>query len=108
MLAPLLINIFLATMYYVAFTRFEAGKDIVDALVSLIKEKREDGRGEATAGDPASVTSLRGMLYVDTAAVISQSPEQFRKMIVVIVTLCTVFGLIVLKAKHIYKSIKSQ
>ena len=39
------------------------------------------------------------MLYSDDAAVVSQSPEQLRKMMVVIVTVCAAFGLSVSEAK---------
>ena len=39
------------------------------------------------------------MLYADDAGVVSQSPEQLRKMMGVIVVVCTVFGLTVLEAK---------
>ena len=39
------------------------------------------------------------MLYADDAGVFSQSPEQLRKMMVVIVTVCAAFGLSVSEAK---------
>ena len=39
------------------------------------------------------------MLYADDAGVVSQSPEQLRKMMIVIVTVCAAFGLIVSEAK---------
>ena len=39
------------------------------------------------------------MLYVDDAGVVSQSPEQLRKMMGVIVVVCAVFGLAVSEAK---------
>ena len=39
------------------------------------------------------------MLYADDAGVVSQSPEQLRKMMEVIVVLCAAFGLIVSKSK---------
>ena len=38
MLAPLLFNIFFAAVIHVAYTRFEADKDIMDALVGLRKK----------------------------------------------------------------------
>ena len=37
-LAPLLFNIFFAAVIHVAYTRFEADKDIMDALVGLMKK----------------------------------------------------------------------
>ena len=39
------------------------------------------------------------MLYADDARVVSQSPEQLRKMMGVIVVVCTAFGLTVSEAK---------
>ena len=44
------------------------------------------------------MTSLWGTLYADDAGFVSQSPEQLRK-IMVIVTVCAAFGLIVSEAK---------
>ena len=39
------------------------------------------------------------MLYTDDAGVVSQSPEQLKKMMGVIVVVCAAFGLTVLEAK---------
>ena len=78
-IAPLLFNIFFAAVIHVTLTRFKADKDITDALMSL---RREPGAGGRMARDPAPATSLWGMLYADDAAVVSQSPEQPRKMMV--------------------------
>ena len=44
-LAPLLFNIFFAAVINLAYTRFKAGKDILDALVHLKKKKGSGGRG---------------------------------------------------------------
>ena len=46
MLAPLLFNIFFATVINVASTRFKEDKGITNALVHLRKKKRVEGRGE--------------------------------------------------------------
>ena len=59
---------------------------------------REGGRGGATAGEPSLVTSLWGMLYADEAEIVSQSPDQPRKMMGVLVVVWAAFGLIVSKA----------
>ena len=72
-----------------ALTHFEANKDIIDTLVSFRKKPGTSGR---TARDPAPATLLWCMLYADDPAVVSQSPEQLRKMMVVIVTVCEAFG----------------
>ena len=56
-------------------------------------------RGEATAGESVLATPLWGMLYADNGGVVSQSPEQLRKMMGVIVVVCAVLGLTVSEAK---------
>ena len=100
-LAPLLFNIFFAAAVNVASTRFKANKGIMDALVYLRKKNGAGAGGweEATAGESVLATSLWGMLYADNAGVVSQLPEQLRKMMEVIVVVCAVFGLIVSEAK---------
>ena len=61
-LAPLLFNIF-AEVINVASTRFEAHKDIIDALVHLIKKRGRGGGGSnsrrASPGDDALGHALR-------------------------------------------------
>ena len=98
-LAPLQYNIFFAAVINVAYTRFKADKGILDALVHLRKKKEARGRGKATAGEPVLATPLWGMLYADGAGVVSQSLEQLRKIMGVIVVVCVAFGLIVSEAK---------
>ena len=71
----------------------------MDALVHLRKKRGAGGRGEATAGECVLATPLWGMLYADDAGVVSQSPEQLRKMMGVIVVVCAAFGLTVSEAK---------
>ena len=56
-------------------------------------------RGGATVAEAVLATSLLGMLYADDAEVVSQSPEQLRKMMGVFVVLCAAFGLAVSEAK---------
>ena len=98
-LAPLLFNIFFAAVINVASTRFKADKGIMDALVHLRKKRGAGGRGEATAGESALATPLWGIFYADDAGVVSQSPEQPRKMMGVIVVVCAAFGLTVSETK---------
>ena len=95
MLAPLLFNIVFAAVINVAYTRFKANTDIMDALEHLKKKKWAGGRGEATAGEPVLATLSWCMLYADDAGVVSQSLEQLRKMMGVIVIVCVAFGLTV-------------
>ena len=56
-------------------------------------------RGEAIVGESALATPLWGMLYADGAGVVSQSPEQLRKMMGVIMVVCAAFGLTASEAK---------
>ena len=100
-LASLLFTISFAAVINVASTRFKADEGIVDALVHLRKKRGAGGggRGEATAGESVLATPLWGMLYADDSGVVSQSPEQLRKMMVVIAVVCAAFGLTVSEAK---------
>ena len=98
-LAPLLFNIFIAAVINLASTRFKACKSIMDALVHLRKKRGEGGRGEASAGESVLATSRWGMLYADDAGVVSQSPEELKKMMEVIVVVSAAFGLTVSGAK---------
>ena len=71
----------------------------MDALVHMRKKRGAGGRGEATARQSVLATPLWSMPYADSAGVVSRSPEQLRKMIGVIVVVCTAFSLTVLEAK---------
>ena len=92
-LEPLLFNIFFAADINLTFTRFKADKGIMDALVHLRKKREAGGRGEATVGETVLATLLWGMFYADDAGVVSQSPEQLRKLMAVIVVVCSAFDL---------------
>ena len=48
------------------------------------------------------------MLYADNAGVVSQSPEQLRKMMGVIVVVCSAFDLAVLEAKTVIMSLRTK
>ena len=98
-LAPLLFSHFFAAVINVASTRFKADKGTMDALVHLRKKRGARERGKATVGELVLATPLWGMLYADNAGVISQSPEQLRKMMEVIVVARAAFGLTVSEAK---------
>ena len=63
------------------------------------EEKGGGGQGEATTGETVRATPPWGILYADGAGVVSQSPEQLRKMMGVIVVVCAAFGLAGSKAK---------
>ena len=98
-LAPLLFNIFFAAVINLASTRFKADKGIMDALVHVRKKRGARERGEATVGESVLAMALWGMLYDDDVGVVSQSPEQLRKIMGVIVVVCATFGLTVSEAK---------
>ena len=98
-IAPPLFNIFFAAVIDVASTRFMADKGNMAALVHPRKKRGAGGRGEATVGESVLVTPIWGMLYADDAEVVSQSPEQPRKMMGVIVVVCAAFDLTVSQAR---------
>ena len=98
-LTPFLFNIFFAAVINVAYTRFKADKGIMDALVHPRKKKGAGGRGKATFGESIQATPLWGMLYAGDAEVVSQSPEQLRKVMEVIVVVFAAFGFTVSEAK---------
>ena len=98
-LAPLLFNIFFAGVINAVYTRFKADKGIMNTLMYLRKEKGAEGLEEATFGESVLATPLWGILCADDAGVVSQSPEQLRKMIGVIVVVCLAFGVTVSEAK---------
>ena len=97
--SPLPFNIFFAVVINVASMRFKEDKSIMDALVHLRKKRGAGGRGELIGGESVLATPLWGMLYADDAEVVSQSPEQLRKMTGVIVVACAAFDLTVSEAK---------
>ena len=81
---------------------FEGGQRHHGRFGAPVEEKGCGGAGvreEATAGEPVLATPLWGMLYADDAGVVSQSPEQPRKITRVIVVVCAVFVLIVSETK---------
>ena len=98
-LAPILFNIVFGAIINVACTRFNADKGIMDTWVRLRKKRGAGGREEATVRESVLTTPLWSMLYADDAGVVSQSPEQLRKMMGVIVFVCTAFGLTVSEAR---------
>ena len=100
-LVPLLLNVLFAAVINLASARFKADKGIMDALVHLRKKMGAGGRGEATVGEAVLATPLWGMLYADDAGVVSQSAEQLRNMMGVIVVVRAAFGLTVSEAARL-------
>ena len=105
-LAPLLFNMFFTAVLRVAEKRFLADAAITDMLQLQRKEEgkkgtsrtgKVDGRRAGKEGD--EVQRLWGMLYADDAGIISRSSEGLERMMTVIVTACSSFGLTVSEAK---------
>ena len=71
MLVPLLFNILFLAVVNVVYTRFKADEHIMDALVHLRQNAGVGGRGKATTGESALVTSLWGLRNADNAGVVS-------------------------------------
>ena len=94
-LVPLLFNIFAA--FINVASRVLRQTKATWTLSCIWGRKR--GRGEATTGEPVLETSLWGMLYAGDAGVVSQSTEQLKKLMGVIVVVCAAFGLAVSEAK---------
>ena len=97
-LAPFLFNIFFAAVMNVAYTRFKADRDIMDALVHL-RKKRGRGAGESNRRRASPGDIAVGHAYADDVGVVSQSPEQLRNMIGLTVVACAAFGLTVPEAR---------
>ena len=99
-LAPLLFNMFSTAILRVAEKRFLADAAITDNMVQLQQEKGEkkgtprtckvDGRG---GKEKEEVQRLWGMLYAGDADIVSRSSEGLERMMMVIVTACSAFGL---------------
>ena len=64
------------------------------------EEKGCGGAGRSNCRRVSLATPLWSMLYADDAGVVSQSPEQLRKMMEVIVVVCAAFGLTVFKRER--------
>ena len=86
--------------YNRGFYAFQGGQRHHGRFRTPEEEKGSGGRGEATAGESVLATPLWGMLYADDAGVVSQSLEQLRKMMGVIVVVCAGFGLTVSEVKN--------
>ena len=95
-LAPLLFNIFFAAVTNETSTRFKMDKGIMDALVQL---RKKWGAGRSNCRRVSPRDAILGMLCADDVGVASQSPEQLRNMMWVIMVVWAAFGLTVSEAK---------
>ena len=85
--------------YKFGFHAFQGGQRHHGRFGTPEEEKGAGGRGEATVGESALGTPFWGMLYANDARVVSQSPEQLKKMMEVVVVVCAAFGLTISEAK---------
>ena len=107
-LAPLLFSMFFtAAVLRVAQKRFLADAAITDNMVQLQRKKEGVKKGTSRTGkvdgrrgeEGEEVQRLWGMLYADDAGIVSRSSEGLERIMTVIVTACSSFGLTVSEAK---------
>ena len=106
-LAPLLFNMFFTAVLRVAEKRFLADAAITDNMVQLQRKEEGEKKGNSRTGkvdgrrgkEGEEVQRLWGMLYADDAGIVSRSSEGLERMMTVIATACSSFGLTVSEAK---------
>ena len=106
-LAQLLFNVFFIAVLRVAEKRLLADAGITDNMVQLPQKKEKGdkkgtfrtGKVDGRRGKEEEVQRLWGMLYADDAGIVSSSSEGLERMMTVIVTACSSFGLTVSGAK---------
>ena len=106
-LAPLLFNMFFTAVLRVAEKRFLADAAITDNMVHRQRKKKEGekkgtsrtGKVDGRRGKEDEVQRLWGMRYADDAGIVLRSSEGLERMMTVIVTACSAFGLTVSEAK---------
>ena len=102
-LAPLQFNMFFTAVLRVAAKRFLADEAITENMVQLQRKEGGEKKGTSRAGEVdgrrgkkgEEVQRLWGMLYADDAGIVSRSSERLERMVTVIVTACSSFGLTV-------------
>ena len=106
-LAPLLFNMFFTAVLRVAEKRFLADAAITDNMVQLQRKEKGEKKGTPRTGkvdgrrgkEGEEVQRMWGMLYADDAGIVLRSSEGLERMMTVIVTACSSFGLTVSKEK---------
>ena len=106
-LAPLLFNMFFTAVLRVAEKRFLAAA-ITDNMMQLQRKEEGEKKGTSCTGkvdgrrgkEGDEVRRLWGTLYADDAGIVSRSSEGLERMMTVIVTACSSFGLTVSEAKR--------
>ena len=93
--------VFLTAVLRVAEKRFLADAAITDNMVQLQRKEEGKEKGTSRTGkvdgrrgkEGMEVQRLWGMLYADDAGIVSRSSEGLERMVTVIVTACSSFGL---------------
>ena len=106
-LAPLLFNMFFTAVLRVAEKRLPADTAITDNMVQLQGKEKGEKEGTSRTGkvdgrrrkEGEEVQRLWGMLNSDDAGIVSRSSQGLERMMTVIVTACSSFGLTVSEAK---------
>ena len=105
-LAPMLFNVLFTAVLRLAEKRFLSDAAIMDNMMQLQRKKEEwekgtprTGKVDGQRGKEEEVQILWGMLYADDAGIVSRSSEGLERMMTVIVTACSAFGLTVSEAK---------
>ena len=106
-LAPLLFNMFFTAVLRVAEKRFLSDAAITDNMVQLLRKEKGEKNGTPRTGkfdarvgeEEKEAHMLWGMPHPDDASISSRSSEGLEKMITVIVTARSAFGLTVSEAK---------
>ena len=106
-LAPHLFNMFFTAVLHVAEKRFLVDAAITDDMVQLQRKEEGEKKGTSRTGkvdgrrgkEGEEVQGLWDMLYADDAGIVSRSSERLERMMTVIVTTCSSFGLAVSEAK---------
>ena len=91
----------------VAEKRFLVDAAITDNMVQLQRKKEGEKKGTSRTGkvdgrrgkEGEEVQRFWGMLYADDAGILSRSSEGLERMMTVVVTACSSFGLTVSEAK---------
>ena len=106
-LAPLLFNMFFTAVLRVAEKRFLVDAAITDNMVQLQQKEKGEKKGTSRTGivhgrrgkEGDEVQRLWGKLYADDSGSVPRSSEGLKRMMTVIVTASSSFGLTVSEAK---------
>ena len=106
-LAPLLFGTLFTAVLRVAEKRFLADAAITDNMMQLQRKEKSEKKGTSSTGkvdgrggkEEEEVQRLWGVLYADDVDIVSRSSEGLERMMTVIVTACSAFGLTVSEAE---------